>query len=71
MLGIQLAGSKVVVVINDILATPAKPMFERLISALKTKIEAEVSTAYAVQQIYFAINKSYADSLSKLGYIWK
>jgi len=57
----------IVVVIIDILATLAYPSLEGYLQRSKqTEAKVGLSAVYTAQKIYFAINQTYADSLSNL-----
>jgi len=57
----------IVVVIIGILATLAYPSLEGYLQRSKqTEAKVGLSAVYTAQKIYFAINQTYADSLSNL-----
>ena len=65
--GIQFAGSDDSGCIIGILATLAYPSLEGYLQRSKqTEAKVGLSAVYTAQKIYFAINQTYADSLSNL-----
>ena len=67
LLGFSLLGMEIVVVIIGILATLAYPSLEGYLQRSKqTEAKVGLSAVYTAQKIYFAINQTYADSLSNL-----
>ena len=66
-LGFSLPEVMIVVVIIGILATLAYPSLEGYLQRSKqTEAKVGLSAVYTAQKIYFAINQTYADSLSNL-----
>ena len=65
--GFSLLEVMIVVVIIGILATLAYPSLEGYLQRSKqTETKVGLSAVYTAQKIYFAINQTYADSLSNL-----
>ena len=65
--GFSLLEVMIVVVIIGILATLAYPSLEGYLHRSKqTEAKVGLSAVYTAQKIYFAINQTYADSLSNL-----
>jgi len=65
--GFSLLEVMIVVVIIGILATLAYPSLEGYLQRSKqTEAKVGLSAVYTAQKIYFAINQTYADSLSNL-----